>query len=312
MVTKRIQLRNDRESLLLFGEHDNNLRQLEREYAVQIFSQQGVLAIRGPQPRVEKVMEILQSRRREILEQERHGGEPKSLQDYHNKEEEGSVYVTERGRVIKPRSDGQKKYIQALDKYDVVFGIGPAGSGKTFLACAASLAALKGGKVNRIVLTRPVVEAGEKLGYLPGDFYEKVGPYLHPLYDAFLYMLGAERFTRLKEEEIVEIVPLAYMRGRTLDDAFIILDEAQNTTQEQMKMFLTRLGSSSQVVVTGDVTQIDLADKNKSGLVQIQGVLKGVSGVKFIYFDERDIVRHELVKKIVTAYEQWEKNDVKK
>lgn len=307
MVTKRIYLRNDRESLLLFGEQDNNLRQLEQEYRVQIFTRQGVLAVRGSQGRVDQVMEILQGRRKEFFEQ---AHEYRGKEELYSNKDEDIVYITERGRVIKPRTEGQKKYVQALEKYDIVFSIGPAGSGKTFLACAASLAALKKGKVNRIVLTRPVVEAGEKLGYLPGDFYEKVNPYLHPLYDAFLYMLSPERFSRLKEEEVIEIVPLAYMRGRTLDDAFIILDEAQNTTSEQMKMFLTRLGSSSQTVITGDVTQIDLADKKRSGLVQTQDILKEVSGIKFIHFDERDIIRHELVKKIVSAYDQWEKKNV--
>jgi phosphate starvation-inducible PhoH-like protein len=196
--------------------------------------------------------------------------------------------------------------VKAIRDNDMVFGVGPAGTGKTYLAVACAIAALESGRVNRIVLTRPVVEAGEKLGFLPGDFYEKVHPYLKPLYDAFHNMVGADRFRQLREDETIEIIPLAYMRGRTLDEAFAILDEAQNTTPEQMKMFLTRMGNGSRMVITGDVTQIDLDKKLTSGLVQIQDVLRGVEGIDFVRFSEVDVVRHPLVKKIIRAFDAWD------
>ncbi|MHB9156130.1 MAG: PhoH family protein [Endomicrobiales bacterium] len=218
-----------------------------------------------------------------------------------------TVYVTFQGKHIKPRSEHQKKYIDFSHKYDLVIAIGPAGTGKTFLAVACALEALQMGKVSRIVLTRPVVEAGERLGFLPGDLYEKINPYLKPLYDAFYFMLGPEKFRFLRDEETIEIVPLAYMRGRTIEDAFMILDEAQNTTSEQMKMFLTRLGANSQAIVTGDVTQIDLEPKNKSGLVMAERLLSDVEGIKITHFTEEDVVRHGLVKKIIKAFEEHKK-----
>jgi len=217
------------------------------------------------------------------------------------------VYLTERGKEIKPKTLQQKVYVDAIRSCDIVFSIGPAGTGKTYLACACALQALKEERVERIILTRPVVEAGEKLGFLPGDLYEKINPYLHPLYDAFYSMIGPEKFQRYRKEEIIEIIPLAYMRGRTLDDAFIVLDEAQNTTPDQMKMLLTRLGFNAQAVVTGDITQVDLEDKKSSGLVQVQGILRKIKGIKFIYFTEADVIRHRLVKKIITAYEEYER-----
>ena len=210
---------------------------------------------------------------------------------------------------VKEMTDRALAYLEV--GYPVHFA-GPAGTGKTFVAVAAALAALEKNLVSRIVLTRPVVEAGEKLGFLPGDLYEKTNPYLKPLYDAFYNMLGPERFQEFRDEEIIEIVPLAYMRGRTLDDAFIILDEAQNTTTEQMKMFLTRMGISSQAVVTGDVTQIDLPDKAASGLVVAQEILDGIPEIAFINFTEEDIVRHALVKTIIRAYTEWEKYRAKR
>ncbi|MEK7746698.1 MAG: PhoH family protein, partial [Elusimicrobiota bacterium] len=208
--------------------------------------------------------------------------------------------------VIKPKSPRQKEYVDAILGGDMTFGIGPAGTGKTFLAVACALRSLKAREVSRIVLTRPVVEAGEKLGFLPGDLYEKVNPYLKPLFDGFYSMLGPDKFRMWRNDEIVEIVPLAYMRGRTLENAFIILDEAQNTTVEQMKMFLTRMGTGSRVVVTGDVTQVDL-QTGRSGLVAVEEVLKGVSGIRFVRFHEEDVVRHPLVKLVIRAFEAWEK-----
>ncbi|HNC74095.1 MAG TPA: PhoH family protein, partial [Elusimicrobiota bacterium] len=223
-----------------------------------------------------------------------------------NKYPPDSVYVTVTGAAIRPQTPSQQAYVKAIRDNDMVFGVGPAGTGKTYLAVACAIAALESGRVNRIVLTRPVVEAGEKLGFLPGDFYEKVHPYLKPLYDAFHNMVGADRFRQLREDETIEIIPLAYMRGRTLDEAFAILDEAQNTTPEQMKMFLTRMGNGSRMVITGDVTQIDLDKKLTSGLVQIQDVLRGVEGIDFVRFSEVDVVRHPLVKKIIRAFDAWD------
>jgi len=217
--------------------------------------------------------------------------------------EKDQIYIAGSKKLITPKSANQKQYVHAMKKYDVVIGIGSAGTGKTYLAMAMALAAYYRREVSRIILTRPAIEAGEKLGYLPGTMYEKVNPYLRPLYDALYDMVDMDRATRLIERGVIEIAPLAFMRGRTLNDAFIILDEAQNTASEQMKMFLTRLGFSSKTVITGDITQIDLADKKTSGLVEVRGILKGVKGIKFVYFTEKDVVRHPLVQKIIRAYE---------
>jgi phosphate starvation-inducible PhoH-like protein len=219
---------------------------------------------------------------------------------------EDVICMTYRGKPIRPKTEGQKRYVDAIRKNDVVFGIGPAGTGKTYLAVALAVAALKEGAITRIVLVRPAVEAGESLGYLPGDLREKVEPYLRPLYDAFYEMFSPERFMKYVEKKVIEIAPLAYMRGRTLNDSFIILDEAQNTTPEQMKMFLTRLGFGSKAVVTGDVTQIDLPAGKESGLKIVQDVLKGIPGIDFVFLDRSDVVRHEIVQRIVQAYEKYE------
>jgi phosphate starvation-inducible protein PhoH and related proteins len=214
------------------------------------------------------------------------------------------IYIPTTRKVVTPKTRNQKLYVEAIRNHDIVIGIGPAGTGKTYLAMAMALSAYFRKEVSRIILTRPAIEAGEKLGFLPGTMYEKVNPYLRPLYDALYDMVDMDRAARLIEKGALEIAPLAFMRGRTLNDAFVILDEAQNTASEQMKMFLTRLGFSSRTVVTGDVTQIDLPDKRSSGLVEIQHVLKGVRGIKFLYFTERDVVRHPLVQKIIKAYER--------
>jgi phosphate starvation-inducible PhoH-like protein len=214
------------------------------------------------------------------------------------------IAKTAKGKSIKVKTIGQRYYIQAIKKQDLVFGIGPAGTGKTYLAVVMAINALKNGHVKRIILTRPAVEAGESLGFLPGDLKEKVDPYLRPLYDALHDLLGMEQTQRMIERGTIEIAPLAYMRGRTLEDAFVILDEAQNTTEAQMKMFLTRLGFGSKMVITGDRTQIDLPKGMKSGLVRVEEILKNVKGLSFVYFEQSDVVRHPLVAKIITAYEQ--------
>lgn len=215
------------------------------------------------------------------------------------------ICLTNKGKPIKAKTVGQQKYVDSIKKNTIVFGIGPAGTGKTFLAVAMAVTALKQKQISRIVLTRPAVEAGEKLGFLPGDLQSKIDPYLRPLYDALGEMLGSESFSRYLEKNIIEIAPLAYMRGRTLDNAFIILDEAQNTTPEQMKMFLTRLGFNSKMVITGDVTQIDLPDSKRSGLIEATRILKNIDGVAINRFSEKDVVRHRLVQDIVKAYEQY-------
>ncbi|MCX8118145.1 MAG: PhoH family protein [Desulfobacterota bacterium] len=217
-----------------------------------------------------------------------------------------TVYISSKKRVITPKSLAQKRYIDAIRKYDLVIGIGPAGTGKTYLAMAMAVASLMRQEVERIVLTRPAVEAGEKLGFLPGNMVEKVNPYLRPLYDALHDMMDYERAARLIEKGVIEVAPLAFMRGRTLNDSFIILDEAQNTGPEQMKMFLTRMGFSSKTVITGDITQVDLPENKASGLIEIQGILKGIEGIEFVYFSDRDVVRHPLVQEIIKAYERVE------
>lgn len=218
------------------------------------------------------------------------------------------ICFTHMGKPIKPKTLGQKKYVESIRKRDIVFGIGPAGTGKTYIAVAMAVHAFKNKEVQKIILTRPAVEAGERLGFLPGDMQEKVDPYLRPLYDALYDVLGRDSALRLKEKEAIEVVPLAYMRGRTLDNSFIILDEAQNTTKEQMKMFLTRMGFGSKIVVTGDVTQVDLPRGKKSGLVEASKVLKNVKGIDFCYLKDVDVVRHELVKKIIVAYDKYYEN----
>ncbi|MBI4349118.1 MAG: PhoH family protein [Elusimicrobia bacterium] len=317
-MTKKLHLYNDQEALLLLGEQDSRMRQLEREFGVELYvrhdpsAEDLYLSIRGAAPRVAKT----QKRLKELLDRIRAGQSPAvpaeaplSAGDFASSPPlpQGAVYMSAFGKAITPRTPKQTEYVDLIRAKHMVFGIGPAGTGKTFLAVACALASLKSREVNRIVLTRPVVEAGEKLGFLPGDLYEKVHPYLKPLYDAFYGMLGPDKFRMWRDDEIVEIVPLAYMRGRTLESAFIILDEAQNTTPEQMKMFLTRMGMGSRVVVTGDMTQIDLPNKSQSGIILARQILKDIADIGFIEFGSEDIVRHELVRKIINAYDKWDK-----
>ncbi len=314
MVTKRIFLGNTEESLLLCGEHDANLKAIEQKHGVQIFARSSNLAVRGNARKVDQAIATLEELKERVhtIRQEKHGA-PIS---YSLKEDMtpslklntyDEIMVSATGKSIRPMTANQKNYVDSIYKSDLTMGVGPAGTGKTFLAVACALREWQAAKVQRIVLTRPVVEAGEKLGFLPGDLHDKINPYLKPLYDAFQTLLGSERFRICKEDETIEIVPLAYMRGRTLDNAFVILDEAQNTTPEQMKMFLTRLGSRSKMVITGDVTQIDLEFKKKSGFVESMRILKNVPEVQVVKFAGEDVMRHPLVKKIIQAYDATEK-----
>jgi len=299
----------------LFGNHDENLRMLEDEFKVKISSRGNEIFVQGPAESVSHVEKIL-AQMQELIGQ----GYPIKKSDVStgmrvlrdapdvNLIEFFSDEAVKPGirRIVTPRNMAQKQYLQAINDYDITFGIGPAGTGKTFLAVAAAAAALAEKSINRIVLCRPAVEAGERLGFLPGDIAEKINPYLRPLYDSLYDIIGFEKVEKLLERSVIEIAPLAFMRGRTLNDAFIILDEAQNTTPEQMKMFLTRLGFGSRAVVTGDVTQVDLPEGKKSGLRAARKVLELVEGIKFFDFTHKDVVRHPLVSKIVNAYDQSE------
>lgn len=307
MVTQKIHLTGPDEALALFGQHDQNLRALEKNFKVQIFGRAHILSVRGAAGQVEKALEAVESMREELAG--RRGAAPMALPAPRLEAEAAGdpAYTSALGRAVKPKTSNQKKYVEAIQANDLVIAIGPAGTGKTYLAVACALAALETRQVSKIVLTRPVVEAGEKLGFLPGDFYDKVNPYLRPLYDAFYAMLGPDRFRLYRDEETIEIVPLAYMRGRTLEKAFIILDEAQNATAEQMKMFLTRTGIGSKVIVNGDSTQIDLPQRKQSGLLNLPHILKAVPGLEVVHFTEADVVRHPLVREILKAYDQWER-----
>jgi len=314
-VTK-IRMNNSNQIPLLFGKKDENLRLIEKELGVEFILRDNSLKIRGEEELVDKARSLIQ----DLLKQLHQGYTPEiddlKLALKKIKEGEGSgleeyssmvIFTTPRGKKIRPRTDGQKAYVEAIKKNEVVFAIGPAGTGKTYLAVAMAVSSLEKGEVVRIILTRPTVEAGEKLGFLPGSLEEKVEPYLRPLYDALYEMMLAERFQSFLERGIIEIAPLAYMRGRTLNDAFIILDEAQNTTYEQMKMFLTRLGFGSKIVITGDITQIDLPPHRVSGLVEVQSLFKNIKGIETVYLTEKDVVRHRLVQEIVKAYEDYER-----
>ncbi len=297
----------------LFGSFDGNIRLIEKSFDVAVINRGSEIKIGGEPENVDKAIRVIQN----LIGMASSGtviGEQEvryviSQIESGNDEEldtlgQDCVCITSRGTPIRAKTLGQKKYVEAIDKNSIVFGIGPAGTGKTYLAVAMAVKAFKNKDVNKIILTRPAVEAGESLGFLPGDMQDKVDPYLRPLYDALGDMLGGEAFHKNIERGLIEVAPLAYMRGRTLDDAFIILDEAQNTTTEQMKMFLTRMGFSSKIVVTGDITQIDLPRDRKSGLKDAEIVLKNVEGIEFMYLSELDVVRHPLVQKIVKAYER--------
>ena len=311
-----MELRLDDEGTqALFGLRDENLRMLEDEFKVKISSRGGEIHIQGSPESVASAEKLL-AEMQDLIEQ----GYPVKKSDLSTSVRvlrdrpdtnlidfftDDKVQPAIR-RVVTPRNVAQKLYLQAMQEFDITFAIGPAGTGKTFLAVAAAAAAMQERSIKRIVLCRPAVEAGERLGFLPGDIAEKVNPYLRPLYDSLHDIFGFEKVDKLMEKQIIEIAPLAFMRGRTLNDSFIILDEAQNTTPEQMKMFLTRLGFGSKAVVTGDVTQVDLPEGKKSGLREVHHILRGVEGVKFFEFGHKDVVRHPLVAKIVVAYDKAE------
>lgn len=312
-IATKLNLKDGDEALNLLGFEDVHLRYLEERLNCQIIVRGEEMTVSGEEVNVKTAEAVL----KELLDMVRKGN-TLTLADITyvvSRVEEGTeqgmaqfltkvIATTQRGRPIKVKTMGQARYIQAIEKDSIVFGIGPAGTGKTYLAVVMAVKALRAKEVNRIVLTRPAVEAGEKLGFLPGDLQEKVNPYLRPLYDALFDLLGPETTGRYIEKGTIEIAPLAYMRGRTLDDSFIILDEAQNTSPEQMKMFLTRLGFGSKAVVTGDITQVDLPKGHYSGLIQVQRILKDIPDISFHYFTVEDIVRNPLVQSIIHAYEE--------
>ena len=318
MPEKILTLRNDQEAQALFGKHDQHLRRIEQALGVTIVARGEELKVNGEEQAVSKALRLFD----DLLVVIRSGAPiRKDDLDYALKALSDArliqlrqiyqerIEVPSRRRFVIPRTPGQKTYVEAMRSHDIVFAIGPAGTGKTFLAMAMAVENLTKGEVSRIILARPAVEAGERLGFLPGDLYEKINPYLRPLYDALYQMMEADMIQRYLDRGIIEVAPLAYMRGRTLDDAFIILDEAQNSTSEQMKMFLTRLGFDSKTVITGDVTQVDLPPDRLSGLIQARGILQAVQGLKFVTFSGQDVVRHELVQEIIRAYDEAERNN---
>ncbi len=316
MAEQTVNIERLTEVAVLFGNLDENIKLIEKEFSVTVSFRSGEIKISGDALGVDravrtiKALLLLINKGESLTEQSIRycislavDGDDDSLQKLTDSD---CICITSKGKPIKPKTIGQKKYVEAIANNTVTIGVGPAGTGKTYLAVAMAVAAFRAKEINRIVLTRPAVEAGEKLGFLPGDLQQKVDPYLRPLYDALFDMLGAENFQKCHERGDIEVAPLAYMRGRTLDDSFIILDEAQNTTSEQMKMFLTRLGFNSKAVVTGDITQIDLPDGKKSGLKEVLSILNGIDDIAISRFSEKDVVRHRLVQQIIKAYEKFE------
>jgi len=311
----KVAISDNGQAASFFGSGDENFKYLRSIVDVELSARGGDIFIRGNEDSVDKVVTLINS----LLDVVESEGQltindinyvnnliKKGVRTRHQDIVSGTILTTARGKAIKAKTLGQKRYIQSILRDDVVFGIGPAGTGKTYLAVVMAVRAFKNKEVERIILVRPAVEAGEKLGFLPGDFIEKVNPYLRPLYDSLFDILGVDITQRYLDKNIIEIAPLAYMRGRTLNDAFIILDEAQNTTPQQMKMFLTRLGFGSKAVITGDVTQVDLPKDEYSGLIEIQKILGQVKGVAFEYLSKNDVIRHPLVQSIIDAYELYE------
>jgi phosphate starvation-inducible PhoH-like protein len=321
VVERKVNI-TGKDSLGLLGLNDSNLQIIENHFDSSIVVRGGVVALKGEQAEVEKLEKIF----KELLFLLNKNGNlttndvetvidlvtvndepavPGNIASSLAREEVESVILYTKNQIIRPKTPGQKEYVRQVRLNDIVFSVGPAGTGKTYLAVALAVASLKNNEITKIVLTRPAVEAGESLGFLPGDLKEKIDPYLRPLYDALDDMMPADKLRSCLEKRIIEIAPLAYMRGRTLNNAFVILDEAQNASAMQMKMFLTRLGPNSRAIVTGDVTQIDLPNRSASGLVQIQEVLKGIEGIAFVYLDRNDVVRHRLIKEIIDAYDKY-------
>ncbi len=312
---KIINIDRTEHAVALFGSFDENIKLIEKEFNVKITVRGEELKISGDEENTYKTTKVIESllhfiNRGETLSEQNVRYCIALIKEGSNenigKLADGCICITAKGKPIKPKTIGQKKYCDAISNNTITFGIGPAGTGKTYLAVAMAVTAFRSKQVNKIILTRPAVEAGEKLGFLPGDLQSKVDPYLRPLYDALFDMLGAETYQKYVERGNIEVAPLAYMRGRTLDDAFIILDEAQNTTREQMKMFLTRLGFNSKMVITGDITQIDLPNGAKSGLKESIRILKNINDIAQCKFNEKDVVRHRLVQDIIKAYEKNE------
>ncbi|MBC8590765.1 PhoH family protein [Lachnospiraceae bacterium NSJ-29] len=317
MIEKSLSIENNQIISEIFGELDENINIINNELDIKVLMGDGSIRLVGKEDNINlgekliyELINIINVQRK--LEKQdikyaiqliRNGDQDK-IKDLLKE----VICITSTGKSIKPKTLGQKRYIDGIKKNDIVFGIGPAGTGKTYLAMAMAVQAFKNREVSRIILTRPAVEAGESLGFLPGDLQEKVDPYLRPIYDALFEILGFENFERYLEKGLIEVAPLAYMRGRTLDSAYVILDEAQNTTNEQMKMFLTRLGFGSKAIITGDITQIDLPKGKESGLQKVTKVLKDVEGIDIVYLSKSDIVRHPLVQRIIEAYENFENN----
>lgn len=312
---KDLKINNLDNMVALFGDYDQNVKQIEERLGVSIIARDTNIKILGDdQYKVQKAWDIMEKllcfiKKGEVIDKSKVRytmdlileGNDNLIDDIMSE----VICLNYRGKPIKCKTMGQRRYIDAIEQNDVVFGIGPAGTGKTYLAMAMAVTAFKNKRVNRIVLTRPAVEAGEKLGFLPGDLQNKVDPYLRPLYDALYDLMGPDTYLKFIEHGVIEVAPLAYMRGRTLDDSFIILDEAQNTTSEQMKMFLTRMGTGSKMVITGDITQVDLPRDKHSGLIEAEKVLKDIEGIGFAYLTYKDVVRHELVMKIIEAYDRY-------
>ena len=321
MVEQIFNVERMEHAISLFGSFDENIKLIEKEFSVTVISRGSEMKIQGSEEDVDKAGRAVSGllnmlNKGETLNEQNIRYVISLVKD--GKEDKLSsissdcICISAKGKPIKAKTLGQKRYIDAIKNNTIVFGVGPAGTGKTYLAVALAVSAFRAKEVNRIILTRPAVEAGEKLGFLPGDLQQKVDPYLRPLYDALFDMFGPENFQKYQERGSIEVAPLAYMRGRTLDDSFIILDEAQNTTPEQMKMFLTRLGFGSKIVVTGDITQIDLPDGKKSGLIEVIKILKNVEDIQTVKFSEKDVVRHKLVQDIIKAYDKYEEVKRKK
>ena len=321
MIKRMIELPENVDAAELFGRFDSNMKLIEKSFNVNVALRENAVRITGEETQVERAGDVVHMLITMLCSNEAID-EQKILYAISMEQETGGIDVTKlgsdcvainiKGQPIRTKTFGQKKYVDAIDKNTIVFGIGPAGTGKTYLAVAKAVMALKRREVSRIILTRPAVEAGEKLGFLPGDLQNKVDPYLRPLYDGMYEMLGGEGFLRYQERGVIEVAPLAYMRGRTLDNAFIILDEAQNTTPEQMKMFLTRIGYGSHAIVTGDITQIDLPGDKRSGLKEAMKILSGIDDIAFCKFTDKDVVRHPLVQQIIKAYAKYDEEKERK